>query len=113
MIPQRRLGGQPCLLVVVAHPDDAEIGMAMRMRWYALNDARVRVHCLTTGTPTGDGTRPLERGVGVKKGAGPAVGQPRQLGVRAGFAGAEDLAGAGAAPGEERRGRRRAVPASQ
>ncbi|PKW18634.1 PIG-L deacetylase family protein [Saccharopolyspora spinosa] len=48
------------VLVVVAHPDDAEIGMAMRMRWYALNGARVRVHCLTTGAPAGDGT-PVRR----------------------------------------------------
>jgi LmbE family N-acetylglucosaminyl deacetylase len=39
------------VLVVGAHPDDPEIAMGMRMRWYALNGARVRVHCLTTGAP--------------------------------------------------------------
>ncbi|MGH8938774.1 MAG: PIG-L family deacetylase, partial [Actinomycetes bacterium] len=44
------------VLVVVAHPDDAEIAMGMRMHWYALNGARVRVHCLTTGAPGPDGT---------------------------------------------------------
>lgn len=44
------------VLVVVAHPDDAEISMGMRMRWYTLNGARVRVHCLTTGAPDSDGT---------------------------------------------------------
>ncbi|MFG2386704.1 PIG-L deacetylase family protein [Streptomyces avermitilis] len=38
------------VLVVVAHPDDAEISMGMRIRWYALNGARIRVHCLTTGS---------------------------------------------------------------
>ncbi|MFJ3363516.1 PIG-L deacetylase family protein [Streptomyces anthocyanicus] len=44
------------VLVVVAHPDDAEIAMGMRIHWYALNGATVRVHCLTTGTPAPDGT---------------------------------------------------------
>jgi LmbE family N-acetylglucosaminyl deacetylase len=44
------------ILVVVAHPDDAEISMGMRLRWYALNGFRVRVHYLTTGTPGPDGT---------------------------------------------------------
>ncbi|MEV6987016.1 PIG-L family deacetylase [Sphaerisporangium sp. NPDC051017] len=44
------------VLVVVAHPDDAEIAMGMRMHWYALNGVRVRVHCLTTGAPGPDGT---------------------------------------------------------
>lgn len=37
------------VLIVVAHPDDAEIAMGMRMHWYAQNGARVRVHCLTDG----------------------------------------------------------------
>ncbi|MEH6373917.1 PIG-L family deacetylase [Streptomyces sp. KLMMK] len=37
------------VLVVVAHPDDAEIAMGMRMHWYARTGARIRVHCLTTG----------------------------------------------------------------
>ncbi|MEU6349612.1 PIG-L family deacetylase [Streptomyces sp. NPDC047072] len=46
------------VLVVGAHPDDPEIAMAMRMRWYALNGARVRVHCLTTGGVSPDGTTP-------------------------------------------------------
>jgi N-acetylglucosamine malate deacetylase 1 len=45
------------VLVVVAHPDDAEISMGMRIRWYVRNGARVRVHCLTTGTPE-DGAQP-------------------------------------------------------
>lgn len=46
------------VLIVVAHPDDAEIGMGMRIAWYARNGARVRVHCLTTGTPEQDGAQP-------------------------------------------------------
>jgi LmbE family N-acetylglucosaminyl deacetylase len=45
------------VLIVVAHPDDAEIAMGMRMLWYARNGTRVRVHCLTTGAPGPDGTR--------------------------------------------------------
>ncbi|MFE1957717.1 PIG-L deacetylase family protein [Streptomyces sp. NPDC059479] len=44
------------VLVVVAHPDDAEISMGMRLLWYTLNGFRVRVHCLTTGAPGPDGT---------------------------------------------------------
>ncbi|MGW4955439.1 PIG-L deacetylase family protein [Streptomyces parvulus] len=48
------------VLVVVAHPDDAEIAMGMRIHGYALNGATVRVHCLTTGTPAPDGT-PVRR----------------------------------------------------
>ncbi|WP_329389161.1 PIG-L deacetylase family protein [Streptomyces sp. NBC_01716] len=44
------------VLVVVAHPDDAEIAMGMRLLWYTLNGFRVRVHCLTTGAPGPDGT---------------------------------------------------------
>ncbi|MEV7087998.1 PIG-L family deacetylase [Streptomyces sp. NPDC093085] len=43
------------VLVVVAHPDDAEIAMGMRMRWYAENGAHVRVHCLTPGAAGPDG----------------------------------------------------------
>jgi LmbE family N-acetylglucosaminyl deacetylase len=46
------------VLIVVAHPDDAEIAMGMRMRWYALNGAQVRVHCLTTGAPGPHGAAP-------------------------------------------------------
>ncbi|WP_405467436.1 PIG-L deacetylase family protein [Streptomyces canus] len=46
------------VLVVGAHPDDPEIAMAMRMRWYALNGARVRVHCLTTGAVGPNSTSP-------------------------------------------------------
>lgn len=49
------------VLVVGAHPDDPEIAMAMRMRWYVLNGARVRVHCLTTGAPGPNGTAPRRR----------------------------------------------------
>ncbi|MFE0055404.1 PIG-L deacetylase family protein [Streptomyces sp. NPDC059003] len=44
------------VLVIVAHPDDAEIAMAMRIRAYALSGARVRVHCLSTGAPGPNGT---------------------------------------------------------
>ncbi|MFE4664593.1 PIG-L deacetylase family protein [Streptomyces sp. NPDC056716] len=39
------------VLVVVAHPDDAEIAMGMRIRDHARRGAHVRVHCLTTGSP--------------------------------------------------------------
>ncbi|MGW8375621.1 PIG-L family deacetylase [Streptomyces sp. ODS28] len=46
------------VLIVVAHPDDAEIGMGMRIRWYVDGGARVRVHCLTAGTPEPDGALP-------------------------------------------------------
>ncbi|WP_395108331.1 PIG-L deacetylase family protein [Actinomadura sp. SCN-SB] len=45
------------VLIVVAHPDDAEIAMGMRIHWYARNGARVHVHCLTTGTPDPSGTQ--------------------------------------------------------
>jgi N-acetylglucosamine malate deacetylase 1 len=44
------------VLIVVAHPDDAEIAMAMRIRSYAQNGADVRIHCLTTGCPAGGGS---------------------------------------------------------
>ncbi|MFE6905756.1 PIG-L deacetylase family protein [Streptomyces erythrochromogenes] len=44
------------VLVVVAHPDDAEISMGMRIRWYAQKGVRVRVHCLSTGKPGEDGS---------------------------------------------------------
>ncbi|MGW4517309.1 PIG-L deacetylase family protein [Streptomyces sp. NPDC004393] len=44
------------VLVVVAHPDDAEIAMGMRIRAYAEDGARVRVHCLTPGAPGPNGT---------------------------------------------------------
>jgi LmbE family N-acetylglucosaminyl deacetylase len=37
------------ILIVVAHPDDAEIGMGMRMLAHARDGARVHVHCLSTG----------------------------------------------------------------
>ncbi|MEU7179485.1 MULTISPECIES: PIG-L deacetylase family protein [Streptomyces] len=43
------------VLIVVAHPDDAEIAMGMRMLAYAQSGARVRVHCLTTGSPGPNG----------------------------------------------------------
>jgi LmbE family N-acetylglucosaminyl deacetylase len=38
------------VLVVVAHPDDAELAMAMRIRWYSDHGAHVLVHCLTPGS---------------------------------------------------------------
>ncbi|MYS36791.1 LmbE family N-acetylglucosaminyl deacetylase [Streptomyces sp. KhCrAH-43] len=44
------------VLIVVAHPDDAEIAMGMRIHEYARQGARVWVHCLTTGAPGPDGT---------------------------------------------------------
>jgi N-acetylglucosamine malate deacetylase 1 len=44
------------VLIVVAHPDDAEIAMGMRIRWYTENGAHVRVHCLTTGSPAPNGS---------------------------------------------------------
>ncbi|WP_149180699.1 PIG-L family deacetylase [Streptomyces sp. TRM49041] len=44
------------VLIVVAHPDDAEIAMGMRIYEYARQGARVWVHCLTTGAPGPDGT---------------------------------------------------------
>ncbi|MEU6814006.1 PIG-L family deacetylase [Streptomyces sp. NPDC046860] len=37
------------VLVVVAHPDDAEIAMGMRIRDHVLTGDRVRVHCLSAG----------------------------------------------------------------
>lgn len=43
------------VLIVVAHPDDAEIAMGMRIHEYATQGARVWVHCLTTGAPGPDG----------------------------------------------------------
>ncbi|WP_367435215.1 PIG-L deacetylase family protein [Streptomyces celluloflavus] len=39
------------VLIVVAHPDDAEIAMGMRMGDHALNGDHVRVHCLSPGAP--------------------------------------------------------------
>ncbi|MFD9062324.1 PIG-L deacetylase family protein [Kitasatospora purpeofusca] len=42
------------VLVVVAHPDDAELAMGMRMLDHVLAGDRVRVHCLSTGSPEGD-----------------------------------------------------------
>jgi LmbE family N-acetylglucosaminyl deacetylase len=38
------------VLVVVAHPDDAEIGMGMRIHWYAAGGSDVHVHCLSRGS---------------------------------------------------------------
>ncbi|HEX6467877.1 MAG TPA: PIG-L family deacetylase [Streptosporangiaceae bacterium] len=37
------------ILIVVSHPDDAEIAMGMRILAHARDGARVHVHCLTTG----------------------------------------------------------------
>ncbi|MFF3265069.1 PIG-L family deacetylase [Streptomyces sp. NPDC002932] len=45
------------VLIIVAHPDDAEISMGMRIHWYVQNGARVRVHCLTTGKPEEGGSQ--------------------------------------------------------
>ncbi|MEV6578643.1 PIG-L family deacetylase [Streptomyces sp. NPDC051582] len=45
------------VLVVVAHPDDAEISMGMRIHWYAQNGVRVRVHCLSTAKPEEKGSQ--------------------------------------------------------
>lgn len=44
------------VLIVVAHPDDAEIAMGMRIAEHVRSGDRVRVHCLTTGRP-GDTVR--------------------------------------------------------
>lgn len=38
------------VLVVVAHPDDAELAMGMRIRRYAIDGVDVHVHCLTRGS---------------------------------------------------------------
>jgi len=35
--------------VLAAHPDDAELAMGMRLRWYADKGAAVHVHCLSKG----------------------------------------------------------------
>lgn len=43
------------VLIVVAHPDDAEIAMGMRMREHALTGDHVQVHCLSPGAPTPEG----------------------------------------------------------
>ncbi|MFB7836052.1 PIG-L deacetylase family protein [Streptomyces sp. NPDC056056] len=43
------------VLVVVAHPDDAELAMGMRIRDHVLAGDRVRVHCLSTGSTEKDG----------------------------------------------------------
>lgn len=37
------------VLVIVAHPDDAELAMGMRIHDHVLVGDRVRVHCLSTG----------------------------------------------------------------
>ncbi|MFJ1936778.1 PIG-L family deacetylase [Kitasatospora sp. NPDC088160] len=42
------------VLVVVAHPDDAELAMGMRMRDHVLAGDHVRVHCLSAGRPEKD-----------------------------------------------------------
>ncbi|MGW0896228.1 PIG-L deacetylase family protein [Streptomyces goshikiensis] len=43
------------VLIVVAHPDDAEIAMGMRLRDHALTGDHVRVHCLSPGASTPEG----------------------------------------------------------
>ncbi|SDT83415.1 N-acetylglucosaminyl deacetylase, LmbE family [Streptomyces sp. TLI_053] len=42
------------VLAVVAHPDDAELAMGMRLLDHARAGDRVRVHCLSTGRPGKD-----------------------------------------------------------
>ncbi|MFJ5229365.1 PIG-L deacetylase family protein [Kitasatospora sp. NPDC088391] len=42
------------VLAVVAHPDDAELAMGMRILEHARAGDRVRVHCLSTGRPGTD-----------------------------------------------------------
>ncbi|WP_340682648.1 PIG-L family deacetylase [Amycolatopsis coloradensis] len=46
------------VLVIVAHPDDAEIGMGMRIHWYSANGADVDVHCLSRGSASPGGPSP-------------------------------------------------------
>ncbi|MEU4802854.1 PIG-L family deacetylase [Actinosynnema sp. NPDC023587] len=46
--------GERTALVVVAHPDDAEIAMGMKIRWYADHGVDVHVHCLSQGFRNGD-----------------------------------------------------------
>ncbi|MBD0672838.1 PIG-L family deacetylase [Streptomyces sp. CBMA156] len=43
------------VLAVVAHPDDAELAMGMRLLDHAQAGDRVRVHCLSAGRPGKDG----------------------------------------------------------
>ncbi|REH20634.1 MULTISPECIES: PIG-L deacetylase family protein [unclassified Streptomyces] len=43
------------VLIVVAHPDDAEIAMGMRIGDHALTGDHVRVHCLSPGASTPEG----------------------------------------------------------
>ncbi|MEV6976935.1 PIG-L family deacetylase [Kitasatospora sp. NPDC093806] len=47
-------GRHRSVLVVVAHPDDAELGMGMQILDHALAGDRVRVHCLSAGHPEKD-----------------------------------------------------------
>ncbi|MFD4176206.1 PIG-L deacetylase family protein [Streptomyces anulatus] len=42
------------VLIVVAHPDDAELAMGMRIHDHVLSGDRVRVHCLSAGPTGGD-----------------------------------------------------------
>ncbi|MFJ4679067.1 PIG-L deacetylase family protein [Kitasatospora sp. NPDC088783] len=42
------------VFAVVAHPDDAELAMGMRLLEHALAGDRVRVHCLSAGRPGKD-----------------------------------------------------------
>ncbi|WP_221354648.1 PIG-L deacetylase family protein [Streptomyces beigongshangae] len=42
------------VLIVVAHPDDAEIAMGMRLRDHTLTGDHVRVHCLSPGASTAE-----------------------------------------------------------
>ncbi|MFF8431094.1 PIG-L deacetylase family protein [Streptomyces sp. NPDC016566] len=48
------------VLVVVAHPDDAELAMGMQILAHARAGDRVRVHCLTTGHPADSDARRAE-----------------------------------------------------
>ncbi|WP_434444272.1 PIG-L deacetylase family protein [Lentzea sp. E54] len=62
------------VLVVAAHPDDAELAMAMRIHAHVRSGDAVRVHCLTIGTPDPDGSEP-RREEALRAGAVLGVGE--------------------------------------
>ncbi|MDD5527454.1 MAG: PIG-L family deacetylase [Patescibacteria group bacterium] len=43
------------VLIIAAHPDDAEISMGMRIANHVQNGDEVRIHCVTKGAPPGGG----------------------------------------------------------
>lgn len=55
--PDRRPTAGRSVLAVVAHPDDAELAMGMRLLEHALAGDRVRVHCLSAGRPGADDSK--------------------------------------------------------